>query len=162
MAEEFNPNATDGDGDGMLQDGTQWERPVEADSSFVISDDDVKAVLVEEPVVAEAEEKVDDEVISTESTNSKPKKSKPALAPVNDGAIGSSAAEAAKPAKPAAKKSTKLESGKVAVFATRNVRWDGVGSLLRGYNIVSKEDADKWLTLATVREATPDEIKNLG
>ncbi len=25
----FNPNAKDGDGDGLLQDGTKWERPVE-------------------------------------------------------------------------------------------------------------------------------------
>lgn len=24
----FNPDARDGDGDGMVQDGTEWERPV--------------------------------------------------------------------------------------------------------------------------------------
>ena len=29
MADEFNPDARDGDGDGMVQDGTKWERPGE-------------------------------------------------------------------------------------------------------------------------------------
>lgn len=28
-ADGFDPNATDGDGDGFLQDGTPWQRPVE-------------------------------------------------------------------------------------------------------------------------------------
>lgn len=26
----YNPNARDGDGDGMVQDGTVWERPIES------------------------------------------------------------------------------------------------------------------------------------
>lgn len=162
MSEEFNPDAKDGDGDGLVQDGTEWERPV-GDSSFVISDADAPVVLDEvKSAIVEAEEKVDDAVISTESTNSKPKKSKPALAPVKDGAIGSSVAEDTAPAPVKKSASKKVEDGMVAVFATRNIRWDGVGSLFRGYNIVSKEDAEKWLTLTTVREATPEEIKNLG
>lgn len=28
IADGYNPNAKDGDGDGFLQDGTKWERPV--------------------------------------------------------------------------------------------------------------------------------------
>jgi hypothetical protein len=28
IADGYNPNAKDGDGDGLLQDGTKWERPV--------------------------------------------------------------------------------------------------------------------------------------
>jgi hypothetical protein len=28
IADGYNPNATDGDGDGYLQDGTKWQRPV--------------------------------------------------------------------------------------------------------------------------------------
>lgn len=28
----FDPNAKDGDGDGFLQDGTQWQRPVESEN----------------------------------------------------------------------------------------------------------------------------------
>jgi hypothetical protein len=27
IAEGYNPDARDGDGDGLVQDGTQWERP---------------------------------------------------------------------------------------------------------------------------------------
>lgn len=29
QAEVFNPNARDGDGDGFVQDGTEFERPVD-------------------------------------------------------------------------------------------------------------------------------------
>ena len=32
----FNPEATDGDGDGLVQDGTIWERPVESEEIQVI------------------------------------------------------------------------------------------------------------------------------
>jgi len=28
IADGYNPNAKDGDGDGYVQDGTKWERPV--------------------------------------------------------------------------------------------------------------------------------------
>ena len=29
IADGYNPDARDGDGDGMVQDGTQWERPID-------------------------------------------------------------------------------------------------------------------------------------
>lgn len=29
IADGYNPNATDGDGDGMVQDATKWERPID-------------------------------------------------------------------------------------------------------------------------------------
>lgn len=156
MADEFNPDATDGDGDGMVQDGTEFERPVE--EAAVLPEEVVEAVL-ETAELSEAPAPEAD-VISAPATNTE---SKPALSPTKDGAIGSSAADA-KPKKKAAprKQVNKTSDGTVAVFASRNVRWDGVGSLLRGYNIVSADAAAKWVTLSTVREATADEIKNLG
>jgi len=49
-------------------------------------------------------------------------------------------------------------SEKVALHSIKNLHWNGVGNLERGYNIVSKEDSEKWLTLNTVRIATQDEI----
>jgi hypothetical protein len=52
----------------------------------------------------------------------------------------------------------KPEIEKVAVHSTRNIRWQGVGSLNRGYNIVNKEVAEKWLTRPGVREATAKEV----
>ena len=47
---------------------------------------------------------------------------------------------------------------KVALYSKGNIHWTGVGSLERGYNIVTKEESVKWLTRKNVREATPQEI----
>jgi hypothetical protein len=48
---------------------------------------------------------------------------------------------------------------KVAVYSVRNLFWNGVGELSKGYNIVTKEDADKWTTHKAVRTASPEEVK---
>ena len=45
-----------------------------------------------------------------------------------------------------------------AVYSTRNIYWSGVGTLNIGYNILTKEDADKWLTRKSVRIASPEEV----
>jgi hypothetical protein len=47
---------------------------------------------------------------------------------------------------------------KVALYSTRNVYWDGIGEIKKGYNIVRKDRAEKWLTRDHVREATPEEV----
>lgn len=47
---------------------------------------------------------------------------------------------------------------KIAVYSAKNLYWGGVGSLERGYNIVTKEESEKWLTHKAVREATPEEV----
>lgn len=80
-----------------------------------------------------------------------------ALGFLNSGAIGSMAADGPKKTiKPAHQ-----SADKVAIYSTKNVRWEEVGSLSRGYNIVTKEQADKWLTRSHVRTATPEEIKKV-
>lgn len=137
---EFNPEAKDGDGDGMVQDGTEFERPIE----------DVA-------VDPTAEASADDVITAPE-----PVESAPAITSVSDGVIGTGSVKKdkapAKKAAPAAK-----EGDMVAIFAERNVVWQGLGKVSSGYNFVSKEDAEKWLTLKTMRKATPEEIKaNLG
>ena len=70
--------------------------------------------------------------------------------------------EVAKPAKVETKKKTKepvaSEQDIVAVFSTKNVTWSGVGKVYRGYNIVSQEEADKWVTRDHIRLATPQEV----
>lgn len=52
----------------------------------------------------------------------------------------------------------KEEVEKVAIFSEKNMRWGLLGTINTGYNIVTKEEAEKWLTLKTVREATPQEV----
>jgi len=48
---------------------------------------------------------------------------------------------------------------KVAVYSLKNISWTGLGKLTVGYNIVTKEQADQWITNKSVREATPEEVK---
>lgn len=71
------------------------------------------------------------------------------------GAIGSMAADG-----PSKTIKTDVDlSEKVAVHSTKSVRWESVGAISKGYNIVTKAQADKWLTRSHVRIATPEEVK---
>lgn len=47
---------------------------------------------------------------------------------------------------------------KVAIYSSRNVSWQGVGKVSKGYNIMTKDKADKWLTRDHTRLATPEEV----
>lgn len=47
---------------------------------------------------------------------------------------------------------------KVAIYASKNLHWSSVGSLKTGYNIVTKEESEKWLSNKAVRVATPEEV----
>jgi len=68
--------------------------------------------------------------------------------------IGSASADKKETVKPSAAK----EQDKVAIHSTKNVSWSGVGNLSRGYNIVTKAAAEKWLTRYYTRIATPEEV----
>lgn len=83
-----------------------------------------------------------------------------ALGFTETGAIGSMAADGPQ-------RTIKPESqnrDKVAIYSTSNVRWEeATGAVYKGVNIVTKDQAEKWLTRPHVREATPEEIeKALG
>lgn len=47
---------------------------------------------------------------------------------------------------------------KIAVYASRNLHWSEIGELKTGYNIVTKEESEKWLSHKAVRLATPEEV----
>ena len=78
-----------------------------------------------------------------------------ALGFTETGAIGSMAADG--PSKTI--NSDVNLSEKVALHSTKSVRWEEVGTLNRGYNIVTEKQADKWLTRSHVRIATPEEVE---
>jgi hypothetical protein len=59
---------------------------------------------------------------------------------------------------PAESKKVDKPKEKFALYSNRNIHWNGVGTLEKGYNIVTKEASVKWLTHKSVREATPQEI----
>ena len=49
---------------------------------------------------------------------------------------------------------------KVAVYSSKNLFKYGLGELKIGYNIVTKEASDFWITHKAVRIATPEEVAN--
>ncbi len=49
-------------------------------------------------------------------------------------------------------------TNKVALYSDRNLHMDALGALSVGYNIVSKEASEKWLTHRLVRIAQPEEV----
>ena len=71
------------------------------------------------------------------------------------GAIGVTAKA---PTKKAAVSKPKKKNATVAVFSSKNVVWDGVGKVDKGYNIVTEQEAERWLTRNHVRLATPEEV----
>jgi hypothetical protein len=96
-----------------------------------------------------------DGVIGSSSTNRVGGKKVGALGQTNNGAIGSKKVDSKKlklEKEPAAKKET------IAIFSTKSVSWENVGSLAKGYNFVSKEESEKWLTRNHTRLATPQEV----
>ena len=50
------------------------------------------------------------------------------------------------------------KTDKVALYSSRNIHWNGLGSLSVGYNIVSKEASEKMITHKAVRIASPQEV----
>lgn len=46
----------------------------------------------------------------------------------------------------------------VAIYSAKNLYWSGVGKVLKGYNIVERHNAEKWLTKPGMRTATPEEV----
>lgn len=47
---------------------------------------------------------------------------------------------------------------KVAVYSERNMSWDSVGNLKKGYNFITREEAEMWTRLRGVRAAAPTEV----
>jgi len=97
-----------------------------------------------------------DNVIGSSRTKASGGKKKSALGQIDSGAIGTKRVEAQEKAKP--KPLPEVKEDMVAVFSTKNVLWDGVGSISKGFNIFSKSEADKWLTRGHVRLAKPQEV----
>jgi purine nucleoside phosphorylase len=79
-----------------------------------------------------------------------------ALGSVEAGVIGATTA----PKTTERKKSAKVAEPKetVALYSTKNVTWSEVGKVYRGYNIVEKANAARWLTRSHIRIATPEEV----
>lgn len=129
-----------------------------------------EVAVVEEPKVEEPEMNRGPHGTMTEEAQAKSEASEVIGAPryaggsdtvqtvgvTNNGAIGT--ANVDRPVKKAAAPKKAKSEDTVAILSTRNVTWNGVGKVYRGYNIVSKEAAEKWLTRDHCRIATPEEV----
>ena len=140
----YKADAIDGDGDGMVQDATPFERPLGTE----LTEDQVEAIL-------EGTETVDEVISAPEPVVTE----EPALAPVADGVIGTGTKSKKKPKVSDAKKGSE---NTVALHSSRNVYWVGVGRINKGYNILPKAEADKWLTRSHVRLVDPSEMQELA
>jgi hypothetical protein len=108
-------------------------------------------VVVEEPVA----EPVENVISSGSQGKAEPAEEAVGLTSVAGGAIGTGTVKR----KPVAKKAiptTKTDT--VAIFSTKNVSWQGVGKVFKGHNIVTAEQAAKWLEKDYVRVATPEDV----
>lgn len=120
-------------------------------------EEDVVEELVEELETPKAKEAPDvsPDVISIPKPVAP---NKPGLGYLENGVMASTTVPKSFDKKPAKTSSVNKESEKVAVHSTKNVTWSEVGKVYRGYNIVTKEQADKWLTRDHIRLATPEEV----
>lgn len=116
-----------------------------------VSELDIKATIQEAP---EADSQG---IIDSPSAGRKGGKKKAALTQDARG-VFSSGSTTEQPKKSAPKKTTKKKEETVAVYSGRNVVWQDVGKLSKGYNIISAKLLDKWLTRPYVREASPEEV----
>ena len=123
-----------------------------------------EAPVFETPVVAEpvAEPIVDTPVVdqAAQAVVEAPAYQAPeevqVLGSVAEGVIGATTAPKAPEIKRSAKTTEIKET--VALYSTKNVTWPEVGKVYRGYNIVEKDAASKWLTRSHIRTATPEEV----
>jgi hypothetical protein len=102
----------------------------------------------------EAKEEKADLLISSPE----PIEEKPALGFVENGVMGSTTVVVGSTKKAAAPAKKKDKKDITAVYSSRNVTWSGVGKVYIGYNIVSKDAAEKWATRDHIRIATPEEV----
>jgi hypothetical protein len=99
----------------------------------------------------ESKESESENVISSDKAATSPNLS---VTSNEENVIGSASADKKETVKPTAAKNKDM----VAIHSTKNVSWSGVGSVSRGYNIVTKEASVKWLTRYHIRLATPEEV----
>jgi hypothetical protein len=109
--------------------------------SILLGGESTISAPVEEQVVIKADEPVKRQPVSASGAN-------------KDGVVVSRGAD--RPKKTT--ETIKVEVEKIALFSEKNLHWQGVGKITKGYNIVTEEAAKLWLQRRGIREATPEEV----
>jgi hypothetical protein len=126
------------------------------DGEALISLESVESFSTVKDKIKGVPETDEENVIGSSRTTATGGKKKAAIGSVENGAIGTTKIDVNKKTNQESEPGIKADM--VAVFSTRNVLWQGVGSISKGYNIFSKSVADQWLTRGHVRLATPQEV----
>jgi hypothetical protein len=126
--------------------------PVEEIEESIEVDEVLEPVQEEAPIAEEVAVEEEKPVV-IEATKAA---EKPGLGFVGNGAMGVATFKEEKKPAPIKKDVKKEET--VAIYSSRNVTWAEVGKVYIGYNIVSKEASEKWLTRDHTRLATPEEV----
>jgi len=101
-------------------------------------------------------EETDNNVISSKSINSKKTSRKSNTKTSEEGVITVGSADNFKDKK--FENKVVVQENKIPIHSQKNMHWNGVGSIKSGYNIVTEEAADKWLTRKGIRKATAEEV----
>lgn len=132
-------------------ENNDYNKPFSADDAEEHDHVEAPVEVAEEPTVEPVVETAAEAVVEAPAVVEPVQ----ALGFTETGAIGSMAADG-----PSKRINTDVNlSDKVALYSTKSVRWEEVGSISKGYNIVTKAQSDKWLTRGHVRIATPEEVK---
>jgi hypothetical protein len=98
-------------------------------------------------------------VVATQSTSPKEKRSpKSATKSDDNGIVTTATADQFK--NKSFDKNENINDSKVAIHSEKNMAWMSVGRIVKGYNIVTKEASEKWITRKGIRKATPEEVAN--
>ena len=122
--------------DGSLPEGAEFSKEVTLDPIVI------QFLPDEEPAVISSPEPVEPAV-------------EPSLAYLDNGVLGS-----VRPEEPKTEPDT--VSDKVLIHSSKSVSWSGVGNIIWGLNLVSKKQADQWLTRDHVRLATEEEASEFN
>jgi len=99
--------------------------------------------------------KANDGIVASPEPKATSKKKPASAKKLSDDIIGSNIPATAPKDPP---KAAVQRKATVAIHSTKNVVWEGVGKVEKGYNIVTKAQADKWVTRSHIRLATPEEV----
>lgn len=98
-------------------------------------------------------------VVATQNTLTKEKRSpKAATKSDENGIVTTATADQFK--NKSFDKNANINDSKLAIYSEKNMAWMSVGRIVKGYNIVTKEASEKWITRKGVRKATPEEVAN--
>lgn len=155
MSEENNQPLVENNTPEAIMEPVVVEEPIVIEEPVFVPEPVVvtEPVLVEEPAPTISEAEANNVITAPSFAVSEV----PAVGIVQNGVIGSTT----KKIETVSRKSDKKHAPKeetVAIYSTKNVTWPEVGKVYRGYNIVAKSAADKWLTRSHVRLATPEEV----